>query len=103
MVGRGAAYADYDGDGDLDVLVSANNGHPALLRNDGGNRNRCLRVRLIGGGTSAFARHRKPNLDQSWSNRDGIGATVRLRSGGGGADALRTGRVELLFAKASGY
>jgi hypothetical protein len=80
-VGRGAAYADYDGDGDLDVLVSANNGYPALLRNDGGSRNQCLRVGLIGGSTSAFARHRKPNRDQSWSNRDGIGATVRVRSG----------------------
>ena len=82
-VGRGAAYADYDGDGDLDVLVSANNGRPALLRNDGGSRNQCLRVRLIGGGTPAIAGLRKPDGDQSWSNRDGIGATVRVRSGAG--------------------
>lgn len=82
-VGRGAAYADYDGDGDLDVLVSANNGRPALLRNDGGSRNQCLRVSLIGGGTPAIAGLRKPAGEQSWSNRDGIGATVRVRSGEG--------------------
>ena len=38
IVARGAAYADYDNDGDLDVLVNVNNGPARLLRNDGGNR-----------------------------------------------------------------
>lgn len=65
LVGRGAAYADVDHDGDLDVLLTQNNGPPVLLRNDGGNRNRWLRVALVG----------------TKSNRDGIGATVTVRTG----------------------
>jgi hypothetical protein len=67
MVARGAAYADFDHDGDLDVLISTNNGPAVLLRNDGGNRNHWLSVRLAG----------------VKSNRDGIGAVVRVESAGG--------------------
>ena len=64
LVARGAAYADFDHDGDLDVLISTNNGPAVLLRNDGGNRNHWLSVRLAG----------------TKSNRDGIGAVVRVES-----------------------
>jgi len=43
-VGRGAALADYDNDGDMDILVMNLNGPTKLLRNDGGNRNNWLTV-----------------------------------------------------------
>jgi enediyne biosynthesis protein E4 len=67
IVARGAAYADFDRDGDLDVLISTNNGPAYLFRNDGGNRNHWLNVRLVG----------------TRSNRDGIGAVVRVLNAGG--------------------
>ncbi len=67
LVARGAAYADYDRDGDLDVLVTTNNGAARLFRNDGGNANSYLRVRLEG----------------TNSNRNGIGSTVTVRSKSG--------------------
>ena len=66
QVGRGAAYADFDRDGDLDVLVTANGGPPRLLRNDGGNANRVLRIRTVG----------------TASNRDGVGARIDVTAGG---------------------
>ena len=67
MVARGAAYGDYDNDGDLDVLVTVNNGPARLLRNDDGNRNNMLRVQTIG----------------ATSNRDGIGARIEVTAHGG--------------------
>ncbi len=66
MVARGAAYADYDNDGDLDIFVSVNNGPARLLRNDRSDHN-VLRVRAVG----------------TASNRDGVGARVELTLQGG--------------------
>jgi enediyne biosynthesis protein E4 len=64
-VGRGAAFADIDGDLDLDVVITANGGQTAIYRNDSTAGNHALRMRLRG----------------VTSNRDGIGARVRVFAG----------------------
>jgi hypothetical protein len=63
-VARGAAYADIDNDGALDLLVTTNAGRAYLFHNEGGT-NSSLRIKLEGAN----------------SNRDGIGAIVRVTSG----------------------
>jgi hypothetical protein len=65
-VGRGLAYGDFDRDGDLDLLLTTNNGAAHLFRNDQLAGNRSIRFRLVG----------------TKSNRDAIGATVHIESGG---------------------
>jgi hypothetical protein len=67
VVARGAAYADYDRDGDLDVLVTTNHGPAYLFKNDGGSANHWLNLRLTG----------------SKSNRSALGAVVRIESASG--------------------
>ena len=63
-VARGAAYADINNDGALDILLMTNGGPAHLYRNEGGT-NQSLRVKLVG----------------TKSNRDGIGAIVRVTAG----------------------
>ncbi|MCG9131073.1 CRTAC1 family protein [Candidatus Poribacteria bacterium] len=46
-VSRGATFADYDADGDIDIVVTNSNTAPRLLRNDGGNEKNWLQIRLI--------------------------------------------------------
>ena len=67
ILARGAVYGDYDRDGDLDVLFTENHGPAWLYRNDGGNANNFISIRTKG----------------VKSNRDGIGAVVRIASAGG--------------------
>jgi hypothetical protein len=62
VVARGAAYGDFDNDGDLDVLLTTNGGPAYLLRNDNGNQARFVKFKTLG----------------EKSNRDGIGAKITL-------------------------
>jgi hypothetical protein len=62
---RGAAFGDFDNDGDIDVLVLNMNDVPSLLRNDGGNKQNWIKIKLIG----------------TKCNRTAIGARVRVVTG----------------------
>ncbi len=63
---RAAAFGDYDNDGDIDILVTNWNQTTDLLRNDGGNRNNWIQLKVIG----------------TKSNRSAIGARVKVVAGG---------------------
>ena len=62
---RGCAFGDYDNDGDTDVLILNMNDYPSLLRNDGGNKNNWINIKLLG----------------THCNRTAIGARVRVITG----------------------
>jgi hypothetical protein len=62
---RGAAFGDYDNDGDVDALILNMNDPPSLLRNDGGNKNNWIKIKLVG----------------TQCNRTAIGARVRVVTG----------------------
>jgi enediyne biosynthesis protein E4 len=88
-VGRGLAFADFDLDGDIDLLLTTNNGPAYLFRNDLRSANRALRLRLTG----------------TRSNRDAIGAVVRVYVNGqvqmrtvrGGSSYLSQSELPLTF------
>jgi len=63
---RGAAFGDYDNDGDIDALILNMNDPPSLLRNDGGNSQNWIKIKLVG----------------TQCNRTAIGARVRVLAGG---------------------
>jgi hypothetical protein len=74
-VGRGLAFGDFDRDGHVDLLLTTNNGPALLFRNDVRNGNRALRLQLTG----------------VKSNRDAVGAVVRIDHNG--ATQMRTVRA----------
>jgi enediyne biosynthesis protein E4 len=88
-VGRGLAYGDFDRDGDLDLLLTTNNGPAYLYRNDQLAGNRSIRFRLVG----------------TKSNRDAIGSTVSVLAGDlnqsrmvkGGSSYLSQSELPLTF------
>lgn len=62
---RGCAFGDFDNDGDVDILVLNMNDYPSLLRNDGGNKNNWINIKLLG----------------THCNRTAIGARVKVVTG----------------------
>ena len=93
-VGRGLAYGDFDRDGDVDLLLTTNNGPAYLYRNDQTGGNRSIRFRLAG----------------TKSNRDAIGAVVRIYHGGqsqsrmvrGGSSYLSQSELPVTFGVGKG-
>jgi hypothetical protein len=71
-VARGAAFGDFDGDGDLDLAISNNGGPAQIFENRGPGHGNWLRLALRG----------------TKSNRDGIGSTVEVTAGGATQRAL---------------
>jgi len=88
-VGRGLAYGDFDRDGDVDLLVTTNGGQAFLFRNDQTGGHRSLRFQLVG----------------TKSNRDAIGASIRIDAAGssqsrvvkGGSSYLSQSELPLTF------
>ncbi len=100
---RGCAFGDYDNDGDVDVLVLNMNDPPSLLRNDGGNRNSWIKLKLIGtkcNRTAVGARARVVTGDHSQIDEVHTGTSVmsqsdlRLHFGGG-----RRKKIDLIEVK----
>jgi hypothetical protein len=86
-VGRGIAYGDFDRDGDLDLLITTNNGPAYLYRNDQTTGNRSIRIRLIG----------------TKSNRDAIGAAVKVFYGESNGTSYGTASQSRLVKGGSSY
>ena len=94
IAGRGLATGDYDNDGDIDIATNNRADYPSILRNDGGNANHWLEILLIG----------------TKSNRDGIGASLKLTAEGathveqakGGMGYMSANDPRIQFGRESG-
>ena len=101
-VSRGATFADYDSDGDIDIVVTNSNTAPRLLRNDGGNQKNYLQIRLVAtqGTTDAIGARVKittGDLTQTREVRSGDGYLSQrdLTLHFGVADYVQIDRVEI--------
>ncbi len=83
LVGRGAAVADYDNDGDMDILVMALNGPATLLRNDGGNAQHWLKVDPVptGGGPTLLGARVSVHVGRAHLVQEVVGASGYLSQG----------------------
>jgi hypothetical protein len=90
-VAGGAAFGDIDNDGDVDAVAVNMNDRPTLLRNEGGNGNHWIRVKLVGGAGKGERRKVKGEREEHFrfspsafrlSNRSAVGARVRVVAGG---------------------
>src|SRR5277367_1216525 len=86
-VGRGLAYGDFDRDGDLDLLITTNNGPAYLYRTDQTAGNKSIRIRLVG----------------TKSNRDAIGASVKIYHGASNETSSGTTSQSRLVKGGSSY
>jgi len=86
-VGRGLAYGDFDRDGDLDLLITTNNGPAYLYRTDQTAGNRSIRIRLVG----------------TKSNRDAIGASLKIFHGSSNGTSNGTTTQSRLVKGGSSY
>ena len=66
FVGRGAAFGDYDNDGDIDIFIVNMEAPAKLLRNEGGNNNNWIKIKLMG----------------QKSNQQGMGARIIIATNG---------------------
>ena len=81
-VSRALAKGDIDNDGDLDLLITSNGGVAQLLLNEGGNLSNALLVRTVGSPAVTTSGSSSPAARALKSNRDGIGARLKLTAGG---------------------
>jgi len=97
QVSRGVAMGDYDNDGDLDLVVANNNQPAVLLRNDGGNLNHWLSLRLVGNMVGAEVRVSSGDLTQVDVVRTGSSYLCQsaLRPFFGLGDRTRIDQVEI--------
>ena len=96
-VGRGLAYGDFDRDGDLDLLITTNNGPAYLYRADQTAGNRSIRIRLVGTKSNRDAIGASLKIFHSASNGASNGASSQSRLVKGGSSYLSQSELPVTF------
>jgi hypothetical protein len=104
VVGRGAAFADFDNDGDIDILICTINDTPHLLRNDGGNAQHWLKVvplrsdtRMVALGATVTVKARGQTMVQPILGVNGYLTSSDPRAHFGLGQANQADSVEILW------